>query len=173
MRSRLFQAVTVVTLTMMLTAALLAQPGGGTPVQADPPSGGPRSGKHGLPTPAMELERLAQTMQAAAVPLSETQSATILGILEDRATAMKALRKSGVTGEDAANEREKLMAASHASIRATLTEGQVRVFDAMPSGPPSGGDPPSGQSFLGGGGSSGSESLIDANTGGDPQSSAY
>ena len=170
MTSRLLRTATLVTFKAVLTAALAGQPVPAAPVQDAPPSGGPRGGQHQPPTPAMELQRIARTMAQASVPLSDVQKSTILGVLDDRETAMKALRDSGVTGEQARPRREKLMAAGRAGIRAALTEAQAKVFDAMPSGPPNGGAPRSGPPPSSGSSSRGTDSLIDANTGGDPLS---
>lgn len=171
MTSRLLRTASLVTFKAVLTVALVGQPMVVAPVQDGPPSGGSRGGQHGPPTPAMELQRIVRSMAQASVPLSDVQKSTILGVLEDRETAMKALRESGATGEEARSQRDKLMATSRASIRAALTEAQAKVFDAMSAGPPNGGMAPSGPPPSSGGGSSaGTDSLIDANTGGDPLS---
>ncbi len=168
MRTSFFRTATLLTATTLLVVSLSVHPTAGLGQASQAPPTPSRGGKHGQPSPAMELDRLAGAMQAAAAPLTDDQKTTILGILQDRATAMKALRRSTASPEDQATQRRQLMESSNASIRALLSEAQTRVFDAMLSSPPPSGESPSGSTS-----SVRADSLIDANTGGDPGTAAY
>ena len=133
----------------------------------------------------MELDRLVKATKIASAPLSDAQKVTILGVLEDRETAMNAVRQGKVDRNIAEQQVRVLLESSTKAIRAALTEAQAKVFGSMrPAAMPGSSGGPNAPAASNGSSASSEAlpegaappedeegSLIDANTGGAPQAS--
>lgn len=121
----------------------------------------------------MELARISQAMSSANASLDDAQSAKILGVLQDKQTAMDSLRSPSKDRESAMKQMRSLDEAADETILAVLSKTQQKVYLSLrhrgPGSPPDpskqSARPPDGMRH-GNQEPDPGDSLIDANTGG-------